>query len=115
MTSSHSANRDNTFDQSQEGIRGPTKDTLLLDMENKISFVPPILCDKISWLHCCSKPPAKSRGIDKKNGHYRHGRSQGELGPWSPKYIISIICLPVCHFYKKVALRLGENMVTSRH
>jgi len=29
--------------------------------------------------------------------------------PWSPKNLISIICLPFCQFYKTVVLRLSEH------
>jgi len=37
------------------------------------------------------------------------GVVRGALGPWFPKYIISIICLPLGHFYQKVVLRLSEH------
>jgi len=40
---------------------------------------------------------------------YRHGHSQGRLGPWSQKYFMSIISLPFCQIYKKVVLRLSGH------
>jgi len=41
------------------------------------------------------------------------GVARRALGPWSPRYIISIICLPFFQFYKKIVLRVIVKMVTS--
>ena len=43
------------------------------------------------------------------NCHNTIGVARGALGPWSPKYIISIICLPFCQFHKKVVMPLNEH------
>jgi len=37
------------------------------------------------------------------------GVARGALGPWSPKDIVSMICLPFCQFYKEVILCLSEH------
>jgi len=44
------------------------------------------------------------------NCHCIMGVAREELGPWSPKYIISSICLSFCQFYKRVTLRLSGHV-----